>query len=952
MRGLALKGSLCAAVLLGACLAVRGSDKPRVVVVGGSSAGVSAAVAAAEAGAEVTIVTPRIYLGEDIAGGLRTTFDPADDPSWRYSVPLWGNGTATPFHAKAVFDEACRKAGVTRRLGAVVCDVLKGAGGRIVAVEIADRSGRERIMADAIIDATPFGRTAARAGAAFTAFVPGERTLVRRVITADVPKAEGLEVVQAEGVYPFPLRYIKAGFWGDTFKGVQDKNLKFGEFVAKTYDCAAKVRLDDLSPASVAAAEGRLREVTYTRMQVDGSEFLGFVRPYRLVSAGGGASFRAKDCPQVFVASPLADVADEEAKRLALPGHGGRAAFAVGAAAAKAAKAAFGKGDLPGCAASRPLPEIASCDVLVVGGGTAGAPAAIAAARDGAKTILVEAIDTLGGTMTEGRIGNYWYGNLCGFTTEVDIGVRALGSVYPEAKGEWFRREAAKAGAQVWFGSPAFGVVRGVGGKVVGVEVLAPNGEVGVVRCKVAIDGTGNALLAAFAGARTVFVDEGEVSLQAAGWAPQRLGVGYNNTHLTYLDTTSAADVQRTAEASRRGLAGADVWNQSQISGARERRRIVGEITVGPLDILCARTYSDTITRAYSDFDTHGQCTHPLFRVLGLRQNEAGEFADLPYRALVPVETDGLLVLGLGISAHRDAMPILRMQPDLQNHGYAAGLAAAAAVREGIEVRAIDVRALQRKLIKVGILKPEVLNQTDSFPLTEARLAAASKAVATDWKAMAPLMTDAARSVPLVRAEHAAATGERRLRLAIALGILGDAAGEADVIAALEAESFTAGWGFNAPLAADGYKGGPGDRLLFALGGMRSTAAIPAMVRAAERIRAHGFYSHFRSFAIASEQIGDRRLLPALASLLGAEGVRGHAQREMRPLAYGHNSKEADRTMGDTLREMALAQAIWTISGGDETLPGVKEARASLEAFAHDARGVFAAHARRLLRSH
>ena len=83
MRGLALKGSLCAAVLLGACLAVRGEGKPRVVVVGGSSAGVSAAVAAAEAGAEVTIVTPRIYLGEDIAGGLRTTFDPADDPSWR-----------------------------------------------------------------------------------------------------------------------------------------------------------------------------------------------------------------------------------------------------------------------------------------------------------------------------------------------------------------------------------------------------------------------------------------------------------------------------------------------------------------------------------------------------------------------------------------------------------------------------------------------------------------------------------------------------------------------------------------------------------------------------------------------------------------------------------------------------------------------------------------------------
>jgi hypothetical protein len=38
-----------------------------------------------------------------------------------------------------------------------------------------------------------------------------------------------------------------------------------------------------------------------------------------------------------------------------------------------------------------------TCDVLVVGGGSAGAPAAIAAARAGAATILVEAADFLGG---------------------------------------------------------------------------------------------------------------------------------------------------------------------------------------------------------------------------------------------------------------------------------------------------------------------------------------------------------------------------------------------------------------------------------------------------------------------------------------------------------------------------------------------------------------------------
>ena len=49
----------------------------------------------------------------------------------------------------------------------------------------------------------------------------------------------------------------------------------------------------------------------------------------------------------------------------------------------------------------RELP-VQTCDVAIIGGGTGGVIAAIAAARMGVKTILVEAKGYLGGTVVEG----------------------------------------------------------------------------------------------------------------------------------------------------------------------------------------------------------------------------------------------------------------------------------------------------------------------------------------------------------------------------------------------------------------------------------------------------------------------------------------------------------------------------------------------------------------------
>lgn len=53
------------------------------------------------------------------------------------------------------------------------------------------------------------------------------------------------------------------------------------------------------------------------------------------------------------------------------------------------------------------VPVVTGVDVLVVGGGPAGIAAAIAAARAGARTALVERYGFLGGNATVGLVGEY-----------------------------------------------------------------------------------------------------------------------------------------------------------------------------------------------------------------------------------------------------------------------------------------------------------------------------------------------------------------------------------------------------------------------------------------------------------------------------------------------------------------------------------------------------------------
>lgn len=72
----------------------------------------------------------------------------------------------------------------------------------------------------------------------------------------------------------------------------------------------------------------------------------------------------------------------------------------------------------------------------------------------------------------------------------------------------------------------------------------------------------------------------------------------------------------------------------------------------------------------------------------------------IPYSALIPASTDGLLVCEKNISVSHIANGATRLQPTVMNIGQAAGMAAALCAESGCQPRELSVRVLQEALLQ------------------------------------------------------------------------------------------------------------------------------------------------------------------------------------------------------------------------------------------------------------
>jgi len=328
------------------------------------------------------------------------------------------------------------------------------------------------------------------------------------------------------------------------------------------------------------------------------------------------------------------------------------------------------------------IPVRYEVDVLVAGGGPAGCMAAAAAAREGAKTLLVEGTGALGGMATSGLVPGW-----CGFTDQerfVSMGladrmrralyagrkdvpldsVKCLGPIHAERLKRIFDDLVTEHGARVLFHTQLAGVVKGTGGKIA-TALVANKAGLSAVVAKVFVDCTGDADLAAWAGAEwKKGDDDGDMqpvshcftltNIQPAregarlpdGWQEKLVrderyplirdiytGTGtpvapgthtFNAGHLWNVDATdpeslsqALIDGRRLVEQIRDALAEimpdrfgeAYILNTAALLGVRETRRILGDYVLTRADYDARRRFDDEIA-----FNTFFIDIHPSIR--------------------------------------------------------------------------------------------------------------------------------------------------------------------------------------------------------------------------------------------------------------------------------------------------------------------------------------------------
>ncbi len=380
-----------------------------------------------------------------------------------------------------------------------------------------------------------------------------------------------------------------------------------------------------------------------------------------------------------------------------------------------------------------------NCDVLVCGGGFAGIAAALAAARQGKKVLLLEKQYMLGGLGTAGLITIYL--PICdGLGHQVCFGIAEellrlsismgcedrypanwLDSDEPSLRTDKDKRFSVqynaqlfailaeqllvKNGVEILYGTYAVGVHKN-GDKIDAVITENKSGREAIGVYSV-VDASGDCDIARFAQAPTESFHQGNV---LAAWYYSHGDEGYKLNKLGFADIpedqkTEGKEIELLVPRRFGGLDGAELSEMMQLSHLSTLNNVMKKRAgdKNHVPVTMATTPQIRMTRRIKgEYELHDTEMHKFFPdSIGMVPDwrKRGPIYEVPFSSLYSAQVKNLITAGRCTSVTDSMWDIMRVIPCCAVTGEAAGIAAAMTD----DFAALDVAKLQEELISKGV---------------------------------------------------------------------------------------------------------------------------------------------------------------------------------------------------------------------------------------------------------